>query len=154
MGQEATFNFITKAPTVSRARAMERIWCLETWLATVPRVQCVEVLIDKPALQLFELQFDAGNDVPDEVMVRRVRQGNKITVEHLVPPPGVKTLKASWWVCDTGPATVYAHRQIVLKDGQATAAKLRQIQSILKENLACLVGSECGVLVGSEREVA
>ncbi len=151
---QATFNFLTKARTGSRARALERIWNLETWLATVPRVLSVDVVVDEPALQTFELQFDAGNDVPDEVMVRRQRLDNEITVEHLVPPPGVEALKASWWVCDDGPAIVYAHRQIVLKEGQASAAKLRQIQAILKENLVSLIGPDTREMAASELEVA
>lgn len=137
--QDATFNFMTKAQTLDRSWAMERIWDLDNWLSTLDRVKQIKVRSDSSEEQLFELHFDAGRDQLDVVLVRRTRSKNRITVDHLIPPPGIVSLSATWWVTADGPPTVYAHRKITMAEGHATPDALRNIQSILNANLAALI---------------
>lgn len=140
--RNATFNFMTKAQTRDRSVAMQRIWDLDNWLSTLDRVKKIKIRNDSSTEQLFELHFDAGRDQPDVVLVRRTRTENRITVEHLIPPPGIVSLSAAWWVTADGPATVYAHRKITMEEGQATPDALRNIQSILTANLAALIAPD------------
>ncbi|MEO9820938.1 MAG: hypothetical protein ABJQ34_13690 [Paracoccaceae bacterium] len=137
--QDATFNFMTKAATEDRMLAMEQIWDLDHWLSALERVKKVNVRSESEDEQLFELYFDAGREKADVVLVRRTRAKNRITVEHLIPPPGIVSLYATWWVTEEGPPMVYAHRKITMENGQATPDALRKVQFILKENLAALI---------------
>ncbi|KKN57122.1 hypothetical protein LCGC14_0565390 [marine sediment metagenome] len=137
--QNATFNFMTKAQTCDRSIALEQIWDLDHWLSKLDRVKKIKIRSNSNDEQLFELHFDAGRDQPDVVLVRRTSTENRITVDHLIPPPGIVSLSAAWWVTADGPPTVYAHRKITMKEGQATPDTLRNIQSILNSNLAALI---------------
>ena len=147
--QDATFNFMTKAQTFDRSVAMERIWDLDVWLSTLDPVKKINIRSNSNEEQLFELHFDAGRSQPDVVLVRRTRIKNRITVEHLIPPPGIVSLSAVWWVTTDGPPIVYAHRKITMKEGQATPDTLRNIQSILNANLAALIAPD-----QQQREIA
>jgi hypothetical protein len=138
---EAAFNFIASREIDDREAALARVWSVDHWAKTLGRVRSIRVREETEDQQIFELEFDAGNATVDKVTVRRVRAGQSIWVEHIVPPPGIVALKARWWVESEGPPRLYVRRKITMSQAAATPKKLRNIYRILGETLTDLLAA-------------
>lgn len=134
-----TFNFITKEPVGDCPDALARVWSVQHWVNTLERVKQATLREQSQDQQVFDLHFDAGGETVDKVTVLRTRSEHRISVKHLVPPPGIDTLSGAWWVDPKQPDTLYASRQMTMSPEQATVTRARNVQKILRENITALL---------------
>jgi hypothetical protein len=130
---------LTKEAISDCPDALDRIWSVEHWVNALDRVKYAALEEETPNHQLFELHFDAGGETIDKVMVARTRSKDRISVEHIVTPPGVERLTGAWWVEPETPGMLYAHRQMSMMAEYATAARARLIYTLLRENIVALL---------------
>ncbi|EOC5340564.1 TPA: hypothetical protein RUZ21_003548 [Vibrio cholerae] len=122
-------------------KPLDRIWSLENWQKSLNRVQQVIQKKSSDEYQRFELVFDAGLPTPDLVEVERYRRDEEIEVIHLVPPPGIKSLSAKWWVENEDQARLFARRKVLIDESEYTPEQARKMFRILRENMEYLMGS-------------
>ncbi len=134
-----TFNFLTKEPIGDCPDALARVWSVQHWVNTLDRVKQATLREQSQDQQVFDLHFDAGGETVDKVTVLRTRSEHRISVKHLVPPPGIDALSGAWWVDPEQPDTLYASRQMTMSPEQATVARARNVQKILRENITALL---------------
>ncbi|MFK7874169.1 MAG: hypothetical protein AB8B71_00095 [Paracoccaceae bacterium] len=137
-------NLLTKITVPDAQNALDQIWSLDHWAASLDRVLDVKVEEATQTRQVFELRFDAGREVPDTVRVERFRKNGEIGVVHTTPPPGITALSAVWWSEPEHPGVIFAKRKINMRPNDYTPQIARHMFGLLKENLHRLVGThEC-----------
>lgn len=134
-------NLLTKIETPAGTDPLDRIWSLDLWLASLARVKSVENIVERGKdYQRFDLVFDADRPVPDRVTVERHRRETAVDVVHLVPPPGITELRATWWTEAEQGDVLFAKRRMLLDEVAYGPALGRKMFGILRENLETLVG--------------
>jgi hypothetical protein len=136
---EVCLHLLTKMAVPADSDPIGRIWSIGNWVASLNRVIDIRVSLDSDMQQRFSLTFDAGRDVPDLVEVERIRTASAIQVNHLVPPPGIKTLSARWWCEGSSKKEVFARRTIVMDKCNYSADKAVHMFRILRENVLKLL---------------
>lgn len=139
---EVCLHLLTKIDVFSEGDPLDLIWRIDNWINSLDRVIDISVLLDEEHRQRFSLTFDAGRDIPDQVQVERVRTESAIQVNHLVPPPGIKSLSAVWWCEANAKRVLFARRTILMEQSNYSPEKARHMFHILRENLLKLVGQE------------
>ena len=132
-------NLLTSQQVQSGPDALEKIWSLDNWVKSIGRVKKVLVLVDLPDHQSFRLWFDAGRPELDEVEVERFFKEGAIYVVHLIPPPGIHSLSATWWAENNTEKTIFARRQIIMDEASYTAELGQKMFGLLKENFSKLL---------------
>ena len=134
-------NLLTRINTPAGIAPLDRIWSLDLWLASLARVKSVENVVEKGRdYQRFDLIFDADRPVPDRVTVERYRRENAVDVVHLVPPPGLNALRATWWTEAAQGDVLFAKRSMLLDETGYSPTLGRKMFALLRENLETLVG--------------
>lgn len=135
-------NLLTRINTAAGDAPLDRIWSLDLWLASLARIKAIHRLEERADYQRFDLVFDAGRAQPDRVSVERHRRENAVEVVHLVPPPGVKGLTATWWTEPAQGAVLFARRRILLAEDDYSPALARKMFGLLRENVETLIAAK------------
>lgn len=139
---EVCLHLLTKVDVPIESEPLDKVWSIANWISSLDRVIDINISLDSENRQLFVLTFDAGRGIPDQVEVERIRTKSAIQVNHLVPPPGIKTLSAIWWCEENIKKELFARRTIVMNQCDFSADKARFMFKILRENILKLVGCE------------
>lgn len=139
---EVCLHLLTKVDVLGECDPLDHIWRINNWINSLDRVIDIRVSLDEEYRQRFLLTFDAGRDAPDQVEVERIRTKNEIQVNHLVSPPGIRSLSAVWWCEINARKELFARRTILMDQNNYSPEKARHMFSILRENLLKLVGQE------------
>ena len=137
---ELCLNLLTKIVVPAGSAPLEQIWSVDHWLSSLPRVISMDCQADTADYQRFDLVFDADRPSPDRITVERRRYPDAIDVVHLSPPPGVNSLRATWWTDSSQRDVLFAKRCILLDESEYSPALARKMFSLLRENLELLIG--------------
>ncbi|GAA4666764.1 hypothetical protein [Bartonella pachyuromydis] len=132
---EICLSFLTRQKTSLKGNILDKIWSLDNWLSTLERVHNVQIISENSTYQHFILYFDADNSQLDRVEVERIYTSGCIEVTHLIPPPGILSLKGKWWVNEQHPYEIFASRQILLEKKRFTLSLAKKMFALLRENL-------------------
>ena len=137
---EMCLHLLTKMEIDDEGDPLDRIWRIDNWINSLDRVIDIHVSLNEAYRQRFSLTFDAGRKIPDQVEVERIRTESAIQVNHLVPPPGIKSLSAIWWCEVNKKKELFARRTMLMDQHNFSSDRVRQMFYILRENLTMLVG--------------
>lgn len=110
---DVCLNLLTKVNVASGGQALEDIWSLDNWRDSLGRVKSIECTESTETHQKMSIVFDADREIYDVVGVERFKSERSISVSHVTPPPGIKSLTAIWWYDEEDQNVVYAKRKII-----------------------------------------
>ncbi|QHM73999.1 hypothetical protein [Mixta intestinalis] len=136
-----SLTLLTRAEVPEGCDPLALIWDLDNWKNSLSRVRDIRLVSSTATYQHFFMLFEAGYDQPDTVEIERWFSDSVITVKHLVPPPGILSLEADWWVDDVIPSQLFSRRKIILEESAYSPSLAKKMFLILRENITSLTGN-------------
>lgn len=136
---ELCLNLLTKQRVRHGVEPLALIWSLDHWLGSLERVCGIQRIEESAVRQRFILHFDADRPEADRVEVERTRTDSRISVIHLIPPPGIQALSADWWTEAEYPGILFVCRRMLIDEAAYTPTMARKMFGLLRENVGKLM---------------